>query len=694
MQTMKKRIHILCALVLWGLSAFADDTALIRKQFVEYFAQQSVSKTAVKRNLENIQPDGSWTDINYESQQRGSWPTRDHLQRLHSMATAYVNAQSEFYQSAEMKGAILNGLNHWIEKDYQNPNWWHGRIGTPQDMATIFILLDDDLPEKMLKDAHPILKRSKMGMTGQNKVWCAGIAFMKALLNDDADMMTTAGDAIWSELCVTTDEGIQPDWSFHQHGPQQQFGNYGSAFGGSMVMWSSILRETEYALADEKLEILRNYLMEGPSWILWNGQLDLSGCGRQVDAGCQASKGRGVRRQLQRMALIEPEYREQYEQRLNIQPASLPQRHGGIEEQHSPGLRDSSEAGGKTINRQIGFKPFWRSEMAVQRRPDWYASVKMSSTRVIGAETCNSENMQGLHLGDGTLLLYQTGKEYEDIVPVWDWHRLPGTTCDQGVDELTPKGASAGFGGAEFSGVLGDGETGVAAMIYKRNNLIARKAWFFEKDAVICLGAGIDGQSEGTVLTSVQQSWLTGPVITSSGKMSSGTHKLKPRDWVHHAGSGYQLFDESTLHIETVKGNWNSSFPTRGDRPAKGDVFSLWIDHGKSPKGASYAYVVYPRSTPEAPAYDIKILSNTDAVQAIRAADDLKAVFYDAGKLALGKGRWLEVDEPCLLSITDGRLTVADPTHRLSALRIKLNGKTRTVELPSGPSAGKQVVVE
>ncbi len=406
--------------------------------------------------------------------------------------------------------------------------------------------------------------------------------------------------------------------------------------------------------------------MEGPSWILWNGQFDLSGCGRQVDAGCQASKGRGVRRQLQRMGLIDPEYREDYEKRIASGP--------------------------------VGHKSFWRSDMAVHRRPDWYASVKMSSTRVIGSETCNSENMQGLHLGDGTLLLYQTGKEYEDIVPVWDWRRLPGTTCDQGFDELTPKGAGAGFGGAEFSGVLGDGETGVAAMIYKRNNLTARKAWFFEKDAVICLGAGIDGKSEGTVLTSVQQSWLTGPVVTSTGKGSSGTHKLKPRDWVHHSGTGYRHFDESTLQIERVKGNWNSSFPTRGDRPAKGDVFSLWIDHGKSPRDQSYAYQIFPRTKADKMDAVIgsnatKLLSNTKALQAIENTEGVYAVFYKPGKLTLGHGKIIGTDKPCILILRSDKLVVVDPTQKLRNLTISVGGRKFRVDLPSGNEAGRQVVV-
>ena len=55
----------------------------------------------------------------------------------------------------------------------------------------------------------------------------------------------------------------------------------------------------------------------------------------------------------------------------------------------------------------------------VHRRPDFYASIKMCSRRVTGGERVNNENVSGYHLADGTLLVYRTGAEYDDIQPVW-----------------------------------------------------------------------------------------------------------------------------------------------------------------------------------------------------------------------------------------------------------------------------------
>lgn len=627
----------------------AGDAEVVRRQFIEYFVQTSSYESSVEKYLDQMSAAGTWGDVDYESKRRGSWPTRDHLNRLQSMAVVYADPDARLFLSAELKGAILRGLNHWIEKDYLNDNWWNPRIGVPQTLATIMLLLGEALPDKTLQQARPILARSSMGQTGQNKVWCAGIALMKGLLYDDEVLSRKAVGEIWSELRVSTEEGIQPDWSFHQHGPQLQFGNYGISFAGDMVKWASILRGTEHALSGDKLEILRNYMLDGVSWVIWNGRMDISVCGRQNDEGCQAGKGRMTQKQLRAMQAIDPVFSSEYQNVLS----------------------------------RIGFNAFWRSELAVQRRPDWYASVKMSSTRVIGAETCNSENMQGRHLGDGTLLLYRAGSEYEDINPLWDWKRLPGTTCDQGMEELTPRGVSGEFGGSDFSGVIGDEFSGIAAMIYRRNSLSARKATFMFDDHIVCLGSGISGETSEAVFTSVEQSYLKGEVTQSN-------------EWILHDRTAYQFMSgQPKLMTETIEGNWNQSFPTRGDRPVSGEVFSLWIDHGKSPVAENYAYRIFP-AIPEGEVDLIhlndrsRILMNSDIVQAVENDGKVYAVFYEAGVL---KSADIKVSGPCLLIMSNKTLFVADPTHTLRTLEVLTEGRRVMVELPQGVEQGKPVEI-
>ena len=632
---------------------YADDVTRLRSQYVEYCLEQSVSDRLATKYIESMRSDGSWDNVDYANSRTGGWPALAHLNRIERMAQAYADPDSNYYRDDALKEDILSGLQHWLDKDYRNKNWWYKRIGVPKSILKSFVLLGDDLPQPMLKQAQgDILARTKMGMTGQNKVWCAGIAFLKALLKEDAASLKAASDEIWSEVVVSTKEGIQPDWSFHQHGPQQQFGNYGLSFGSDIMKWGSVMRGTAYAMPPEKLDIIRNYLLEGPAWILWNGNMDLSGCGRQVDPRSQQGKGGEIQRQLKKLAQIDPSCRRAVDLRL-AQPNEL-----------------------------IGFRPFWRSEMAVQRQPEWYASLKMSSSRVIGSETHNLENVLGLHLGDGVLLLRQSGEEYEDIVPVWDWKRLPGTTCDQGMNNLKPTNKESK---SDYAGVMGDSESGIAAMIYKRGGLKADKAWFFFDDEIICIGAGITGETKGPVYTSIQQSWKSGEVKQGNG-------------WVHHDGIGYQYFGKPKPvgKAGEVRGNWNLSFPSRGNRPVSGGVFSLWFDHGPSPKNKEYAYRIIPTipvEEMEKPAMRTRcrLLSNTTTVQAVERDGKVYAVFYEAGTLNLGRRKTISVSGPCMLMVSKESMIASDPTHSLTSVDINLNQKrTYTITFPDGAERGKQ----
>lgn len=657
----------LCAFVVLGLGtvSFAQSTSYfvqIRRQFVEYHAAQPVDDQQIQGAVDSLSATGQWPDINYVSTRKGNWEAWDHMTRTLPMAAAYVNPSSCHYQQPAVRSAILRALQYWLDHDYRNENWWYARIGIPEPFLMTLLLLGDDAPAQLVADAKPLCDRSTMGMTGQNKVWCAGIALMKGVVYDEPELVVKAASSIWEEVRVSTEAGIQPDWSFHQHGAQLQLGNYGLWFGQSVVLWASALRDTPYALAGESLDVLRNYLLNGPAWVLWEGRFDLGACARQVDAGCQLRKGAHLEAQLKNMSRIDPDFSAEYEQRI-IWPNVL-----------------------------VGCSSYPRSDFFVQRRATWTASLKMSSSRIIGSENTNSENGEGLHLSDGMLLLSRTGTEYEDIQPLWDWKRLPGTTCDQGLTHLRPiKKKSL----SSFAGSLTDGTIGLAAMVYQRGELTAHKSWFFGIDQIVCLGAGIGGPTAGSAYTSIQQSHLNGPVESSIGTVAKGTHTLPEVAWIHHDGVGYILETDATVQIGPVNGNWEKLFPTRGDRPATGDVFSLWIDHGAAPKNARYAYCILPQT--QASEMDKKvaeksatILSNTEQVQAVEVAGSIQAVFYNAGMLTTPEYT-IKVNAPCLVLLQGDDLYVSDPLQLSSALTITIDQRAVTVTLSSGNEAGSAI---
>lgn len=663
--------------------AGADDIKVLKKNYTEFLLDSKIDDTKIRDYLETLKPDGAWPDIDYATRDRLHWTPGRHYRQLKEMALAYRSSDSKYQGNPELKAGILKALDFVLEKDPISDNWFSNEIGVPHSILIILILMDGEVPDAMIKRAmNGALKRARIARTGQNKVWGAGNVFLRSLLTKDEAQMKEAGDAILGEIRVTTEGGIQPDWSYHLHGPQLQIGNYGLNFGDDITQWALVFRGTPYGIDEQKMSIFRNYMLQGPGWITWKGKFDLSACGRQLGKGCQGGKGRRYLNQMKRMLSIDSSHSEAYKK-----------------------IIDNNRADTNTF---IGNKHFWRSDLMVHRRPEWYASVRMNSRRVIGAECVNSENMNGLHLSDGVLYVYCTGREYENILPFWDWHRLPGTTCDQSIKNLTPAGASRRdkdkikkmMNQADFVGGVTDGSQGIAVLDYNREKVSAHKAWFFLDNAIVCLGSGINGKNSGQVLTSIEQSLLEGPVMTSSGTAKKESTMLQSGDWIQHAGIGYLLLngDKPTLQMAEQTGNWRKVIGrSKYGEPMSKHVFSLWFDHGKSPKNQTYAYAVFPKTSADDMPAKVKnpgftILSNTAELQAVETDNAVYAVFYTPGTLTWGKGHTLKVNKPCPVLIgNDNSFVIAEPTQKEKALRITVNGKTHTVDFPSGGFAGTSI---
>ena len=133
--------------------------------------------------------------------------------------------------------------------------------------------------------------------------------------------------------------------------------------------------------------------------------MDISSCGRQLFVNSPETKATSLSTSMKKMTVLDPEYSDAYKKADNYLTLS-------------------------------GNRHFWRSDVQVHRNNDYYFSVKMCSERVIGAESCNSENLQGYYMGDGATFLYQTGEEYRNIFPFLDWKKIPGTTTQQDNDPL------------------------------------------------------------------------------------------------------------------------------------------------------------------------------------------------------------------------------------------------------------------
>jgi len=115
---------------------------------------------------------------------------------------------------------------------------------------------------------------------------------------------------------------------------------------------------------------------------------------------------------------------------------------------------------------------------AVNRTDKTYVSVRMCSKEIQSTESDGGVNVLGAHLAEGATYIYQDGKEYENIFPVWDWHRIPGVTAysNKALPEIKWEGL---HNESDFVGGVSDTLNGIATMLFERDNLEARKGWFY-----------------------------------------------------------------------------------------------------------------------------------------------------------------------------------------------------------------------
>ncbi len=232
--------------------------------------------------LESMTNNESWSDIDYLSPARSAWVGREHIKRILKIARCYRSKHSKFYNDADVLVSLTRAIEYWCDGGFECTNWWYNAIGVPKEFAPVLLLLEGDISDELMSRSIKILDPAEREMTGQNKVWLNGVTFIKGLLLGDTSILERTSEAIKSELKISDEEGIQYDYSFHQHGAMQQFGNYGLAFASSQSYWMRVFSGTSYDFTPEQKEIMRLYMTQGINATVWLGFMDVSSCGRQL----------------------------------------------------------------------------------------------------------------------------------------------------------------------------------------------------------------------------------------------------------------------------------------------------------------------------------------------------------------------------------------------------------------------------
>ena len=508
---------------------------------LELFFKTPVTQEEVDNILSLQNADGSWRDIDYNDTKISRCEQTAHAVRFQRLAVYHkLHPERE-----DVTSALHAALAYWGATMPVTRNWYYNQVNIPKAFAPGFLLFKDEMTPEELRIASAQMRRAKLTRTGQNLVWEAGNLLIAGLLESDEDFVRKMAQIIQSELKISESvAGLQPDWSFLQHGAQLQFGNYGQSFLVSQAWWAKVLEGTSLALSEEKMTILRGYLTKGVGRTIWGGYMDFNALGRQVAPNSSLSKAISLSYAMENIGLSEKDI-------------------------------------------EAGPRYYPSADFGNYRGEGWYASIRMQSSRTIGYEEINGENQKGYFSADGALLVYRTGNEFSEVTPVWNWRHIPGTTTYDDGTELW--GSHVNLPYNKSSRVFGhvDGDVMVVAMEYDRDSVFARKIWAFTSDMILCLGHGISSRRDNDqIVTTVEQVPVSGTIVYG-------------KDYISHNGVTYLSLKAPFTFAGTTQGtgSWRTAAPTYSDELVNREMLEIYFSHGAQPKNAEYAYCIIPSGT-------------------------------------------------------------------------------------------------
>lgn len=654
--------------------------------FINADAEISASAQDFKKNVLSIQPEGRWPDIDYASRAETNWAPLSHLNRLKQFALALHTTGTPV--DGQLARKMVSALRYWLQQRPVSTNWFQNDIASPTAIGEILLLLkgSNTLPATLQDSLIRAMKQGDvLRVVGANKVDIAVHMMYRACLTKDQTLMDSAAHQAFLPVTLGNRQGLQQDYAYLQHGPQLQIASYGQVFLIGAYKVASWLRGTAYALPEEKLKILDHYL---------TGTFLKTIRGRYIDFN---TEGRGISRNdvLDKMNIS-----TQAGTHSLLALAKLVNPENAV-------LLDAADQRIRQIRApSFGIKPshthFYKGDYTIHNRPAYSFNVRTVSKRTVRTESGNKENLKAKFLPDGSTNIQRTGAEYFNIMPVWEWDKIPGVTGrDYPVDQkMTIDWGERGVGA--FIGGTSDGVYGTTVYQLNYDEVTAKKAWFFFDDEVVCLGADISSMAREVITTTVNQAWAKGPVKVFDQGIK--------RFWQDSIAYYFPAQGNVRWTSEKQTGSWFLINANRSKAPVQGKVFKLWFDHGHDPLRQTYAYVVKPGMSEQElinnPTLNTRILANTPAIQAVEneTLQMVQVVFHEAGTL-LQPDFSITADQPCVLMVKNLKtrspvLYVADPTQTLTDLHLGFRSaqleikEPFPVSLPQGDQKGATVTFQ
>lgn len=502
---------------------------------------------------------GVFYDLDYSDQTNSEWQPDIHWRRLSYMSKRFLIDDNPFYNDNQLLEAILNGVDFWIKNPQKASNGWWNLIGVPMEMGTVLILMQRYIDPVKINKCIPFMNLAVKPdfydyygpATGQNLLWETFNHIMASVLSHDNNGLMKASKASAKEIVVTTKEGIQPDYSFYQHGNQSYSFGYGKAFSLTAAQILYSLNNTKYSLPDSCMSVLSNYLLEGQQWCSYKKMLEYTSMGREI-----ARPDSKINTIIKAADLIS---------KVDIKRKHL--------------FKDFiSQLKGESREKELrGVKSFPRIDLMVNHGNDFFFSVKSCSNRIVATETGNGENLKGYYLGYGTQFISRRGDEYEGIFPLWNWKQLPGSIAEQDSLELPVYNWTKGAEGTtEFVYSVSKGDLGIMGYDYEKNGIKALRCWACFPDKVLSLTSLSNIDSDKLVFETLNQCFLKGNVFVDGNKLITN-EKTGNFNNIWHDSICYHINGKEKVYVSNKKheGAWKNINNALSDSVLSLPVFTV-----------------------------------------------------------------------------------------------------------------------
>ncbi|MEK3722634.1 polysaccharide lyase 8 family protein [Paenibacillus sp. FSL H8-0034] len=578
--------------------------------------------------------------------------------RLYAMALAYSSNGSSLYHDTSLLADTISGLdwmraNKYIPGGTKPGNWFDWEIGSPRSLNNTTVLLYDNLTLTQISTYMDAVESYSptVNMTGANRVDKSRIVAVRGILVKSSTKIANARDGLTNVFAyVTTSDGFYPDGSFIQHLKVPYTGGYGAGLLSDVADIVYLLNGSTWQVTNSGLQNTYKWVYDSFEPLMYKGAI------------MDMSRGRGIARRFGNDHASATSVLDAVIQMSQLAPStdaanfkSMVKYWIGSDTFYSyyPNAASiyhlvlaksiMSDAAVVLRGEPVGYRNFAAMDRTVQRRPDYGFALSMSSSRVYNYETVNNENLKGWYTADGMTYLYNEdlGHYSDEYWGLVNKYRLPGTTVDtqtradkSGQTYLSSKNW---VGGSVIAGT--HGTAGMELDTYG-NTLTARKSWFMFADKIVALGAGINSTDGRTIETIVENRKIKDDstnVLTVNGTAKSSTlgwsETMGSVNRIHLSGNvpgsdiGYYFPGGSVVKglRQARTGAWtsvNTYVKTMDSTVVTKNFLTLWFDHGISPSGGSYSYVILPNKTSaQVDTYasnpDITILENSSTAQAV-----------------------------------------------------------------------------